>query len=100
MKSHDPFVAQALDARRECRAEFEDYRFAEYMRAEEACRGALLNRRGRDAGIDALDLFMGNGARATAYASDELREWWVVNGRPTFQSFAESRAWNFFGTGA
>lgn len=95
--SHDPFVAQALDARRQCRADFEDYRLAEYARAEDACRGALLNRRGRDAGLDALDLFMGNEARAQAYASDELKEWWRDNGRPTFQRWAEQNAWNFFG---
>lgn len=82
----------AIAAWRDCRAEFEDYRLAEYARAAEACRGRLLNRRGRDAGIDSLSLFMGNEIRARAYASEELLEHWRSHPRPVFEHF--ERQWS------
>lgn len=69
------------------RDEFDDYREAELAKAERDCRGILLNARGRAAGIDPLDLFMGNEVHAQAYASDELKDWWRDNGRPTFERF-------------
>lgn len=77
----------ALELRAVARAEFEDYRLMAYERASEACRGALLNERGRRAGIDSYSLFMGTEARAMAYASDELKEHWASNRRPTFAWF-------------
>lgn len=91
----DPIVARALEARRVIRAEFEDYRLAEYLRAEEACRGAMLNARGRKAHVDPISLFMGNDARAQAYASDELKEWWRDVARATFEQYASWRAPEF-----
>ena len=84
-------VSDAIETWRECRADFEDYRLAEYDRVEEATRGTLPNRRGKRAHVDALSLFMGNAARAHAYASDELIEWWQSNPRPTYESF--ERQW-------
>ena len=81
------FVRAALDMRAEIRDRFEDYRMAEYVKAEEACRGAMLNERGRRAGVDPLSLFMGNASRAHAYASPELIEFWHYHGRPTFAAF-------------
>lgn len=77
----------AIEAWRECHAAFRDYQQAEYDRAAEACRGNLLNRRGRDAGVDSLSLFQGNRIRAEAYASPELLEHWRTWPRPTFQAF-------------
>jgi len=88
----EPFFAYAMQARAEARAAFDDYKAAEYDRAAEACRGSLLNERGRRAGVDAFDLFEGNGATAKAYASPELLEWWAENGRPVFARFAEQWA--------
>lgn len=75
----------------ELRAEYEDYLEARYAQAEEACRGAMLNERGRRAGIESRSLFMGNHARAHAYASDELVEWWRENGRVPFSAYESMR---------
>lgn len=81
------YIAHAIELRTQARLEFEDYRLAAYEQAAEACRDALLNERGRRAGIDPYSLFMGNEARAMAYASDELKEWWRSHRRPTFKRF-------------
>lgn len=72
---------------RECRAEYEGERLRRYWAAEEATRGALLNARGRAAGIDPESLFMGTWARARAYASEELLEHWETHPRLTYQDF-------------
>lgn len=88
----DPFFAYALQLRAECRAAFDDAKAAAYDAAAEACRGALLNERGRRAGVDAFDLFEGNDATAYAYASPELVEWWAEHGRPVFARFANQWA--------
>ncbi|MCK9917227.1 MULTISPECIES: hypothetical protein [Microbacterium] len=94
-------ISDAFDARRQCRAEFDDVLYAAYDAAEEACRGALLNAEGRARNIDALSLFMGNTARAHRYASEELREWWETHPRVTFAMFerqwADQRAWEMAG---
>jgi len=84
-------VSDAIATWRLCRADFEDYRIAEYLKAEQACNGRLLNRRGIDAGVDSLDLFMGNEIRAHAYASEELLEWWRSHPRPVYEAF--ERQW-------
>lgn len=81
----------AIEQWRDCRAAFADHQLAEYDRAAEACRGNLLNRRGRDAGVDSLSLFQGNRIRAHAYASPELVEHWRTWPRPTFEAF--ERQW-------
>jgi hypothetical protein len=80
-------VADAIQTWRECRAEFEDYRLAEYERASEATRGRMLNRRGIQAGIDSYDLFIGNRATAYAYASEELQRYWSERPRMTYAAF-------------
>lgn len=72
---------------REVRADYEDVREAAYMRAEEATNGALLNARGRAAGIDPASLFMGPARRAYAYASPELVEHWEQHPRVTYAEF-------------
>lgn len=78
---------RAMREYRECREAYEDARLAAYLLAEDECRGALLNARGRAAGIDALSLFMGNATRAYAYASPELVEHWRAYPRVTFADF-------------
>ena len=72
---------------RNVRAEYENYREAAYERAETDCNGALLNERGKKAGVDPYSLFMGNAARAYAYASEELVEHWERYPRLTFTDF-------------
>lgn len=84
-----PYLAFAIAQREVARADFEDYRLAAYERAAAACRGALLNEKGRRAGIDSLSLFIGSHARAHAYASDELKEWWRAHPRLTLTEYEE-----------
>lgn len=69
------------------RAEFENVRQAAYDRAVNDTNGALLNERGREKGIDAYDLFIGNETRARAYASPELLEHWDRYPRLTFAAY-------------
>lgn len=76
---------------REARAEYERFLDAQYEQAADACRDALLNERGRRAGISPRSLFMGPAARAAAYASAELVEWWQEHPRIPFVAF--ERRW-------
>lgn len=82
-------VSEAFNAWRECRAEYDDTLYAQFDAAEEATRGAMLNARGRQKGIDPFTLFMGNEARALAYASEELVEHWEAHPRITFAMFEQ-----------
>ena len=68
------------------REEWERYSMGAYIDAEERTGGALLNSRGRAAGIDAMSLFSGSAKRASKYASDELKAYWQQNGRHTAAS--------------
>jgi hypothetical protein len=58
-----------------------------YVQAEAATNGHMLSPAGRAAGIDPYSLFSGPRSRAAKWASDELKEWWEQNGRPTFTEF-------------
>ena len=80
-------ISEAFATWRECRAEYDDTLYSQYERAEEACRGAMLNARGRERGVDPLSLFMGNARRAHAYASAELVEHWQDHPRITYAMF-------------
>ena len=84
-------VSDAFAAWRECRAEYDETLYAQYVAAEEATRGAMLNARGRAKGIDPFTLFMGNETRALAYASEELVEHWTFHPRVTYTKF--ERQW-------
>ena len=84
-------ISEAFNAWRECRAEYDNTLYAQFVAAEEATRGAMLNARGREKGIDPFSLFMGNETRALAYASEELVEHWETHPRITFAKF--ERAW-------
>lgn len=59
----------------------------QYLAAENAIRGVLVNKRGRARGIDGRSLMSGPGRRARAYASDELKAWWQANPRMTQTEF-------------
>lgn len=83
--------AAAIDAWRECREAYALHLEAAYERADRACRGVLLNHRGRLAGISSESLFLGPRTRAYAYASDELRDHWTEHPRVTFAEF--ERQW-------
>lgn len=84
-------IAEAFAEWRECREAFNEVLYANYERAAEACREALLNARGRAADVDPLSLFMGPAVRAHAYASEELIEHWQQYPRMTFAAF--ERQW-------
>ncbi|MFS0714088.1 hypothetical protein ABC195_09395 [Microbacterium sp. 2P01SA-2] len=84
-------VAQAFADWRECRSDYDAILHARYEAAAEACNDRLVNRRGQAKGIEPISLFMGNRARAYAYASPELIEWWETHPRLTFTDY--ERQW-------
>lgn len=58
-----------------------------YLEGEKATRGHLLNKRGREAGIDARTLFYGPEVRVNAYASPELLEFFAQHGRLVYRDY-------------
>lgn len=86
-KASGGILDEAFARWRTVRADFDDHLEASIGLAETACRGILLNARGRAAGIDPLTLFYGPRVRVDAYASEELLEWFREHGRTTFEQF-------------
>ena len=84
---------QAMSEWRECRAAYEDLLYSMHAAAEEATRGAMLSDFGRERGVSTVALFMGPAARAYAYASPELCEWWESHPRVPFADF--ERQWPY-----
>jgi hypothetical protein len=76
-----PLFRAAIARHHELRSDWLDQIESLYLAAEAATRGHLLNRRGRDCGIDPRSLFYGSQIRASAYASDELIEHWQTHPR-------------------
>jgi hypothetical protein len=70
-------------------SEWLDFAHAQYLAADAACNGYLLNRDGLAAGIDPWSLWSGSARRAERYASDELRNFWDANPRLTVTQFRE-----------
>lgn len=95
MTRRSTLVSMSLDGLGSIRAEFELWREAEFEAAQDETAGALLNARGRAAGVDAYSLFMGPRARAYAYASEELRDYWTRHPRPVFEEFERTTAEQF-----
>ncbi|MCI4045471.1 phage minor capsid protein [Streptomyces sp. TRM75563] len=75
--------------RAKAREMYAEYVYRQYLDAEAACRGYLLNKKAQTDGIDPMSLFSGPARIAHARASDELREWWAANGRLTQAEFIE-----------
>ncbi|MGW4305081.1 phage minor capsid protein [Streptomyces californicus] len=75
--------------RAKAREMYAEYVYRQYLDAEAACRGYLLNKRAQADGVDPLSLFSGPARIAHARASDELREWWAKHGRLTQAEFIE-----------
>lgn len=73
-------------------AEWADYAEAQQTAAEHACRGNLLSKAGRAAGINARDLWSGPSALAARYASEELREFWEKHARLTRTEYIDAIA--------
>lgn len=76
-----------LTRQQELREEYDTYVYCQWLKAEEDCRGYLLNREGMAKGIDPESLFSGNASVAQRYASDELKEWFHLHGRLTFAAW-------------
>ncbi|HEV2241798.1 MAG TPA: hypothetical protein VGR98_12210 [Streptosporangiaceae bacterium] len=84
-----------LDERRQARQRNRTQRWADrralrdtelersWLDAERATKGNMLNRRGREAGVDERSLFRGPESRARKYASEELLNYWEDHPRPT-----------------
>ncbi|WP_032769819.1 phage minor capsid protein [Streptomyces sp. CNS654] len=75
--------------RARAREMYAEYVYRQYLDAEAACRGYLLNKKAQTDGVDPMSLFSGPARIAHARASDELREWWAANGRLTQAEFIE-----------
>lgn len=67
---------------------YDQYVHEQWLRAEADTNGHLLSREAQSAGIQPVDLFSGNSARARRYASEDLQRWWAANGgRMTFTQY-------------
>ena len=66
---------------------YDEWVYQQWLAAEAATNGVLLNRAGEAAGVDPRSLFSGPAARARKYASEELKRWWQDNPRMTFTEF-------------
>lgn len=75
--------------RAQAREMYAEHVYRQYLAAEEACRGYLLNKAAQSAGADPMSLFSGPARIAHARASDELKEWWGRHGRLTQAEFIE-----------
>lgn len=75
--------------RREAREMYDEYVWEQVLAADEACRGVMLNARGKAKKVDVQSLFSGPAHIAYAYASEELKDWWAANGRLTVAEFIE-----------
>jgi hypothetical protein len=80
------FTRAALEYR-EMRDEFENVLLAAYQAAEEGAHGAMLNKEGRAAGVDAYSLMIGPWSRVLKYASPELIEHFQKVGRPSLSDY-------------
>lgn len=69
--------------------EWLDYAHAQWLAAEQACRGHLLSKAGHTAGINPRDLWTGTTARAARYASEELLDFWDRHPRITRTQYAD-----------
>lgn len=85
-------MRDAMMAYTAMRDEFELYRHAQYERAHGDLNGEMLNRRGRDLGVDSYSLFTGPMVRVEAFASEELQTWFRENGRVTVAEY-EANWW-------
>jgi hypothetical protein len=69
------------------REAYDLYVHAAWLAAETDCNGYLLSKDGNAAGVDPVALWSMHESRAMRLASEELRDWWRVNGRTTFKQW-------------
>ncbi|MFE7634469.1 phage minor capsid protein [Kitasatospora sp. NPDC057518] len=81
---------RAAFSREQVRQMYDEYVYAQWLDAEEWCRGVLLTKRAQLDGIDPLSLFSGPNHVAYARASEELRRYWAeVSPRTTLAEYTE-----------
>ena len=74
---------RARRRRRDAEQEYRDEVYRQWLAAEAATNGFMLNQAGRRGGIDERSLFVGPESRVRKYASAELIEWFQSHPRPT-----------------
>jgi hypothetical protein len=78
---------QSKRARAAQRQAWESAAHAQYLQADEVCRGNLVNRRGCAARVTDWSLWSGPASRALRYATEELREFWYTHPRVTVEAY-------------
>jgi hypothetical protein len=78
--------------RQDAEQENRDEVYRQWLAAEAATNGYMLNRAGQRGGIDERSLFTGRESRVRKYASPELIEWFQSHPRPTRVSWFGSAA--------
>jgi hypothetical protein len=78
---------RASERRRTAQQEYSDEVYRQWLHAETATNGVMLNKRGLRAGINERSLFTGPESRVRAYASPELIDWFEEHPRPTRASW-------------
>lgn len=81
---------RARDRQRRREDEWRDEVYRQWLQAEAATNGYMLNKAGRRAGINERSLFTGPESRVAKYASPELIEFFESHPRPTRASFLGS----------
>jgi hypothetical protein len=87
---NDKTAARADRARRRRQNAEQEYRdevYRQWLAAEAATNGYMLNPAGRRSGIDERSLFVGPESRVRKYASPELIDWFESHPRPTRASW-------------
>lgn len=79
--------ARARERRMTRNSEYQDEVYRQWLMAENATNGFMLNKAGQRAGINERSLFTGPESRVRAYASPELFEWFEHHPRPTRASW-------------
>lgn len=82
-------LERAQAARDAEQAAWQEAAHAQYLAADAVCRGVLLSRQGKRAGVSEWSLWSGPETRAMRYASEELREFWLANPRVTVGKYRQ-----------
>ncbi|MFD7103105.1 phage minor capsid protein [Streptomyces celluloflavus] len=75
--------------REQIREMYREHVWAQYMAAEDATNGYLLNRKARAVGVDPASLFTGPAHVAYSRASEDLIRWWQDHPRTTLAEYTE-----------
>ena len=69
------------------RTEWAEMAYADYLNAEQATKGNLLNRAGEATGIDPYSLWAGKDSDIRKYGSEELHNWFLDHPRTTIREY-------------